>query len=278
VKKDITPGEIQLTFRSPEDLDISGRDWFDIWGFVVPGRDERVYQRLIRAAKQGSLKAEDFELMGRWKDGAWTEGRWKPHVASVAYNTWKEIADKPPACPNEGGIVEFLDHRSNTMCAYAYGDGTAKKRFGLPRATTLLHFISAGRYPILDSRVRTALEGFKSHPGILAPRTSIGEEGQSYLERFYPLFWRIAAACGTDDARRLDQALMRYSEFLSEGPSSKFLRDYPPANERQPGYWRSINLRTASCSTNSSRSAAAKPLSISCKDQSSWSTSRSTAS
>jgi hypothetical protein len=217
-----SPCEIHLSFRSPDGDDISGRDWFGTWGFVMPGRDERVYQRLMLAAKKGPLKPEDFELIGRWKDAAWTDGRWKPHVASVAFNTWQAIANNPPVCPDEEGVAKFLGDWTDTKCAYTYGDGTAKKRFGLPRATTLLHFISAGRYPILDSRVRTALEGFKSHPGILVPSTSVGEDGRSYMDTFYPLFWRIAEACGTDDARRLDQALMRYAEFLSERRSTDY--------------------------------------------------------
>ena len=40
---------------------------------------------------------------------------------------------------------------------YSKKKGPVKKRFGVPRATTLLHFVSGGRFPIIDSRVRRAI-------------------------------------------------------------------------------------------------------------------------
>jgi hypothetical protein len=51
-----------------------------------------------------------------------------------------------------------------------------------------------------------------------------------------------------------------------------------PADLHQPGNRLSISLPTSSCSTNSPRSAAAKPFSTSRTNHSSWLTNRSTAS
>ncbi len=215
-------GELRLTFLSPDGAEISGKEWFDIWGFVEPGRDERVYRRLILAAKEGRLTDEDFELIGRWKDSAWTDGRWNSRAARVAYDTWKTIIDKPPCCPGPDEIAKFLGDWSETLCTYSYGNGTAKKRFGLPRATTLLHFISAGEYPILDSWVMKAFNGFRSHHGILPKGTRVRDDIPSYLEKFCPVFKIITATCKTEDVRRVDQALIRYCGFLWEKETSKY--------------------------------------------------------
>jgi hypothetical protein len=216
------PPQLTLMFRSPDGIEISGRDWLSIWGYVEPGRDERVYQRLIVAARQQPLTSVDFELMAKWKDGAWTDGKFQPHVGRVAYHTWKAIIADPPHCPGQDEIDRFLNKWSETLCLYTYGDGTAKKRFGLPRATTLLHFLSAGAYPILDSWVMKALNGFKSQPGLLPRTIKVTDEVRSYLETFCPVFKKLEHACETDDTHRLDHALMRYAGFLQERETSLY--------------------------------------------------------
>ena len=74
-----------------------------------------------------------------------------------------------------------------------------EKRFGLSRATTLLYFLSGGRFPIFDSRVRRAIR--------LLHGTGIPNTVQAYVTSYVPLFMSIAAACRTTDLRGLDRAL-----------------------------------------------------------------------
>ena len=137
------------------------REWLESWAALYPGTDDLEYHRLI--ARHESLAAADFEEIGQWKDGAGAEkdgewkknGRWKPNVASVAYEIWMKAAAELPKCPNENraaDVTDFLNDWSNKE----YTD-PKPKHFGLSRATTLLHFISGGRFPIFDSRVRNAM-------------------------------------------------------------------------------------------------------------------------
>jgi hypothetical protein len=81
-----------------------------------------------------------------------------------------------------------------------------KKHFGLSRATTLLHFISGGRYPIFDSRVRKAMTRLLNCP---VPKT-----GRWYLDSYRPLFSEVAALCGTEDFRMVDKALFSYGDRI----------------------------------------------------------------
>jgi hypothetical protein len=57
--------------------------------------DEGQYQTLI--GKAGILSTEDFLKIGRWKDAAHSDNKWRPNVASVAYVAWH---DASVALPN----------------------------------------------------------------------------------------------------------------------------------------------------------------------------------
>ena len=85
------------------------------------------------------------------------------------------------------------------ICSSRSGDG--KKRFGLSRATTLLHFMSAGAFPIYDSRVRRAVKRLCNEraPGNM----------DWYLKSYIPVFRDLLRACGAS-ARDLDKALFAY--------------------------------------------------------------------
>jgi hypothetical protein len=77
--------------------------------------------------------------------------------------------------------------------------------FGVSRATTLLHFVSGGFYPILDSTVQASLVRLGSPVD-----NTIGE----YVNIFCPLFLELASVCGlsgTEGLRQLDNALMTYA-------------------------------------------------------------------
>src|ERR1700686_291859 len=77
------------------------------------------------------------------------------------------------------------------------------KRFGLSRATTLLHFIRGGRFPIFDSRVVVAITRLSGLPAEYTVRW--------YVDKCCQMFSELAAACGSlDDVRAVDRALFCY--------------------------------------------------------------------
>lgn len=132
------------------------QEWLRVWAARYEGYDEKEYADLI--AKHKALSAEDFVRIGKWKDGVTTELQWRPNVASVAYLIWMQAAQELPKCPDESAVAAFLDDWSGRTYTDVFEKkGAVEKRFGLARATTLLHFVSGGRSPIFDSRVRTAI-------------------------------------------------------------------------------------------------------------------------
>jgi len=203
-----------LRFRSLDGQDISPEKWLGIWSRRYKDTvrrfadDERAYRELI--AKQGELSGADFERIGRWKDGAWGEGQWKTNVAMVAYEVWMQAAKETPVCPDENRVALFLGDWSERSYRNQYKSGVVqRKRFGLSRATTLLHFISGGRYPIFDSRVRKAVFRLLNSP--------VKNDILWYLDSYCQIFSSIAAACGTNDSREIDNALFCYG-----GPKLQF--------------------------------------------------------
>jgi len=191
-------------FRFVGWTDVSPEKWLRQWSALYDGDDDPTYHELIKIAKAGALSGADFERIGKWKDGAEADGKWKPNVAMVAYKIWMEAACEMPKCPTENRIAEFLKNWSEREYRDEYKSGLMRvKRFGLSRATTLLHFISGGRFPIFDSRVVAAVSRLIGSP---AEYTVCW-----YVDRFCGIFSEIAAACGsTDDVRTVDKALFCY--------------------------------------------------------------------
>jgi len=162
------------------------------------------------------MSSHDLQILGAWKDGALQESKenefdpnnvsfnrkWSPGAASVAYQTWKEAArelGEKMTGNFPADAAEFLKHWSERqgLC------GTRTKCFGLSRATTLLHFVSGGRYPIFDSRVRRAV---KKLTGV---STINGVEW--YMKEFCTLFRELERQCeSTSDPRPVDKALFAY--------------------------------------------------------------------
>jgi hypothetical protein len=85
--------------------------------------------------------------IGKWKDDATTANQWKPNVASVAYLVWERAAEELPKCPDESGVAVFLEDWSSREYRDVFKNGSRKKRFGLSRATTLLHSSAEGVTP-----------------------------------------------------------------------------------------------------------------------------------
>jgi hypothetical protein len=195
----------QFRFQSSDGTDIAPHDWLQAWAQRYPEKDydSAEYEDLI--AKHRNLVGEDFVRIGRWKDGARTDGRWKANVASVAYAIWMQAASECPKCPPGSRVADFLDDWSNRRYKDEWPTRSVEKRFGLSRATTLLHFLSGARFPIFDSRVRTAMTRLLSHKS-----TRVRNTVRWYLDSYCPLFVKLAAVCGAEDFRTLDKALFSY--------------------------------------------------------------------
>src|SRR4030095_12238651 len=144
------------------------------------------------------------ESIGRWKDAAISDAKWKANVASVAYIVWMQAASELPQCPEDAGVVEFLKDWSTRTYPDQFASRTVKKSFGLSRATTLLYFLSEGRFPIFDSRVRKAI---KRLYGI-----SIPNKVRQYVTSYVPLFHEVAVKCGSNNFRMVDRALFSYGD------------------------------------------------------------------
>jgi len=177
-----------------------------IWAARYPSKKcyAEEYDALIRSYK--SLSAADFERIGKWKDGAKTQGKWKANVASVAYEIWMQAARELPVCPEETQVAAFLNDWSERKYTDQFGSRTREKRLGLSRATTLLHFVSGGRFPIFDSRVRKAMARLLN--------CSVPNDVSWYLDSYCPLIKEIAALSGTEDLRTVDKALFSYGGNL----------------------------------------------------------------
>jgi hypothetical protein len=203
----------QFRFQILEARDSTPQEWLRFW--ATRYEDQTDYDPEYRALikKHESFSADDFRRIGKWKDGATTERQWKPNVASVAYLIWEQAAEALPNCPEGSEVMAFLEGWSNRTYTDILKIGPKKKHFGLSRATTLLHFVSGGRYPIFDSRVKTAVARLLKHPKL--PGTV-----SSYLDSYVPLFKELAQCCATLDFRMLDKALFSYGAF-AEGTFSK---------------------------------------------------------
>lgn len=193
----------RLRFRSSDGRDIAPEKWLRLWADRYPSSDYAKYSELI--AKHKSLTAADFVQIGKWKDGVKTERQWKVNVASVAYPIWMMAASELPKCPEETRVAHFLDDWSDRKYTDEFATGRAVvKRFGLSRTTTLLHFISGGRFPIFDSRVRRAMARLLN--------SRVPNTVRWYLDSCCPLFSEIAALCDTEDLRIVDMALFSYGD------------------------------------------------------------------
>jgi hypothetical protein len=189
----------QFRFRSVAGSDIAPEQWLPMWAAFYPETDFRGYDELLK--KHKSFSSTDFEEIGKWKDAA-TGGRWRPNVASVAYPIWMAAASEPPKCPEKSEVTKFLADWSERKYLDEYTNGSREKRFGLSRATTLLHFLSGGTYPIFDRRVRMAMTRLLG--------TTVPNKVRWYLDSYCPLFLEVATKCGTTDLRAVDKALFSY--------------------------------------------------------------------
>jgi hypothetical protein len=184
----------KFRFRSVDGTDIPPKEWLPMWAALFPEADYKGYDELLM--KHKSFSPTDFEEIGKWKDGA-IGGRWRANVASVAYPIWMAAASKPPRCPEKNDVTKFLSDWSERKYRDEYANSSREKRFGLSRATTLLHFLR---------RVRTAMTRLLS--------TTVPNKLPWYLNSYCPLFLEAAALCGTTDLRAVDKALFSYGDRI----------------------------------------------------------------
>jgi hypothetical protein len=197
----------QFRFQVLEMKDTSPQEWLRAWSARYDGDAEEEYRKLI--AEHKSFSAEHFIRIGKWADGVWTENQWKPNVTMVAYCIWMQAAKELPKCPEENGVKDFLNDWSGRPYTDLFPIKEVEKHFGLTRVTKLLHFLSGGRYPIFDSRVRTAVARLLNSQAL--PYTV-----EYYSDSFLPLFKGLADCCETtDDPGKLDRALFTYGALES---------------------------------------------------------------
>lgn len=190
----------RFRFRNLDGGDATPQEWLRTWAERYPSEDYAEHDNLM--AKHKSFSAEDFVQIGKWKDGVRTEGKWKPNVASVAYPVWMQAASQLPECPQHSDVAAFLNDWSERRYEEVYANRRVEKKFGLSRATTLLYFLSGGRSPIFDSRVRKAMSRLLGSP--------VPNKVPWYLDSYCPLFLEIGALCGATDLRMVDMALFSY--------------------------------------------------------------------
>jgi len=213
----------RFLFRSADGREIPAAEWLTFWASKYPDQRYADYDDLIAKAKH--FTTDDFIRIGKWKDNAWGS-KWRPNVAMVAHQIWLQAAAELPGIRvSDENAGAFLADWSERKYEDRYANARVQhKRFGLSRATTLLHFLSGGVHPIFDSRVRS---GVKRLTG-----KSVAQTVEAYLTTYVPLFQAIAAACGTTDFRTVDKALFSYGKRRPhrEGPGG----DLPvPAAQRQ---------------------------------------------
>ena len=192
----------RFKFRAVDGMDVAPEEWLRIWADRYPSNTYAEHGELIEKYK--TLSAADFVQIGKWKDRAKAESRWKDNTASVAYRIWMRAASELPKCPEESAEADFLDDWSTKKYVDEFANGPVEKSFGLSRATTLLYFLSGGRFPIFDSRVRKAMTRLRNSA---APNTV-----RWYLDSYCSLFSEVADLCGTQDRRMVDKALFSYGD------------------------------------------------------------------
>ncbi len=197
---------LELDFKVLTARQSTPQEWLRCWSQWYDDeageQDRSEYARLI--GLKGTFTADDFRAIGKWKDSAWAEAKYKPNVASVAFPIWEQAAEEPPQCPPDDGVQSFLDGWARRRYTEMYRSGISRnKQFGLSRASTLLHFLSAGRFPIYDSRVRTAIARLSG--GVL-----LADSVDAYVTICLPFIDQLRTCCESDDIRKLDKALFCY--------------------------------------------------------------------
>lgn len=216
---------VSFRFLSAAGQQTSPHQWLVDWSERFPSKKypESVYKYLVRRGPD--IDRLDVLIMGWWKDAALDlasvpiEGdtnlvptqlrpkirRWKPEAASVHYDGWNWLANNLSTIQGIwfGGteparLLESLNERRGS------------RRFGLSRASFVLHVLSRGIYPIYDGNTHRGLYRLTrgtSYEGRI--RASKQQDSNWYLQTFQMIVGQLQAACDCD-VRLLDKALFAY--------------------------------------------------------------------
>jgi len=133
----------ELHCRGLDGKDLAPAQWPRVWVARYPaGKCDVEHEPMI--PKFRSLSSVDFERIGRCEDAATADAKWKPNVASVAFQIWMQAATARPKCPNSARAGDVLLDWSERKYTDQIASRTVRKRVGPFRATTLLYFLSRG--------------------------------------------------------------------------------------------------------------------------------------
>jgi AraC-like DNA-binding protein len=190
----------QFRFRSLDGSDIAPQDWLNIWSDRYPSNDYAGYSELI--AKHKSLSAADFALIGKWKDAAKTEGKWKPRR-----------------------IKEFVDARMEdelTLCEMAQSVGLSTAHF-----SRMFHK-STGETPhqfLLRQRVERAKEMLRSADArVIDVAVACGFKTQQHFAQVF------RHECGASPTEYRQDFLGHEATCARETCSQNTLRLCPPGS------------------------------------------------
>ena len=139
----------RFRFRDVDGVDVAPEEWLRTWAALFPSTKyyEEEYDALIENHK--SLSAADFQRIGKWKDSAKTQGKWKANVASVAYEIWMQAAKATPACPEESQVAAFLNDWSERKYVDHFPSRKIEKHFGLSTSDNTSAFRKRRTFPYL---------------------------------------------------------------------------------------------------------------------------------
>jgi hypothetical protein len=207
--------------------------WVDLWASKYPAHrySEEVYRYLIQ--KGARLNSQDILLLGAWKDAALQRcrdnsgmgpfsgqyyrfnQRWSKDAASAAFEIWQLLSEKISE-------IKAIFEKLGKLTILKYGSsgkgGQVTKRFGLARASTLIHFLTSGKYPIYDSNVHKGIYGLTlgMFRGVRIPRYFAGRglTVAAYCDVFCPAVQELLLASDRT-MRSVDRALFTYGSKKS---------------------------------------------------------------
>lgn len=222
----------KFDFRSRNGAPLSSLEWQTEWasGFDAKRYPDEVCEEL--AARGAALPDGDFDVLGAWKDGVIRRGGQRNFGKCLVYFTrgWKENAVCARTvwlslASKRRGLEEFLDRRDYRSFLNQVADeqylkagrgGLSSARFGLSRATYILHVFSKARFPIYDRNTHRGISrlthGYYNGWEI---RKMKSDDADWYLERFCAIIGDLQQQCGALESasfRQVDKALFQYGK------------------------------------------------------------------
>jgi hypothetical protein len=240
--RQLVPGT-GFNFRSPSSQVVTGSHWLGTWSALFPSSkySENVYLELLDRGPE--LSDEGIEILGAWKDAALKStslqnpsghlfgrvrvlfnGKWNPGT-SCAYSSWQQIPSRLPTLKQQLDRQEYsrflTDLAEMQYEKTARGGHLTEARFGLSRATYVLHVFSRGNYPIYDRWTHCAMYQLTDGE-YRGQRIHKSKHSQPtwYLENFVPFVREVASVCNAANDQRglrnVDKALFAYGKLFKQ--------------------------------------------------------------